>query len=297
MNDQNITRQLLKSDGLVGELVVPSHQRQVPAVLCIGGSSGGVGNSVADRLAQAGFAAFSLGYFGAAGLPSSLANIPMEYFIDAVSWLTNHSSVKGQRIGVIGSSRGSEAALELATLNHKVGAVAVYVPSGVRWNGVDGLPPWTYKGNPLPFVDRLTQYAHFNQDGSVAKVDMYNKVLDNSASYVNAEIEIEKAQCPILLISGKDDQLWPSERMAAMITRRLEKHQYEQAYNHISYENAGHRIKVPGLDESSYVPVSEDTVTHELLSLGGTLEGNRVASEKSWEKTLKFFRGALESSD
>jgi pimeloyl-ACP methyl ester carboxylesterase len=116
----------------------------------------------------------------------------------------------------------------------------------------------------------------------VAKVDMYNSVLDDvSTNTADAEIEIEKASCPILLVSGKDDQLWPSERMAAMVVERLSRHKYPFEVNHLAYENAGHRIKVPGLSHSSYVPVTEDTVTHELLNCGGTFEGNKICERKS----------------
>jgi hypothetical protein len=57
--------------------------------------------------------------------------------------------------------------------------------------------------------------------------------------------------------------------------------------------NAGHRIKVPGLDNSRYEPVSEDTVTREILSLGGTLVGNRAASEQSFAETVQFFKSNL----
>jgi dienelactone hydrolase len=138
----------------------------------------------------------------------------------------------------------------------------------------------------------LTEYGQ--QAGKVvSKVDMYNNVLDKSASCRDAVIEVEKASCPILLISGRDDQLWPSERMADLIMDRLRERNYPYEYRHITYPSAGHRIKVPGLDDSRYAPVSEDTVTHEVLNLGGTLEGNKAASERSFSETVQFFRENL----
>lgn len=81
--------------------------------------------------------------------------------------------------------------------------------------------------------------------------------------------------------------------MAALITQRLAKHAYPHSYSHIAYSNAGHRIKVPGLGHKSYEPVSEDAVTHEMLSLGGTYEGNKLASVQAWTETIKFLRAAL----
>ena len=291
MSDLNHER--VKENGLVGELVYPANGRQFPAVFCIGGSSGGVGNNVANKLADEGFVAFSVGYFGAPGLPEEFANLPIDYFLNAIKWFSKRPMVKGLKVGVTGSSRGSEAALELAARSPLVGAVVVYVPSGIRWNGVDDSAPWTLDGKPLPFVMRLTQYERAGKDGSVAKADMYNKVLDDASGYADAEIGVEKARCPILLVSGKDDQLWPSERMAAMVVERLKSHKYPYEVKHLAYENAGHRIKVPGLSDSSYVPVTEDAVTHELLNCGGTFEGNKLASEKAWPEAIKLFKQAL----
>jgi dienelactone hydrolase len=156
--------------------------------------------------------------------------------------------------------------------------------------GVDGRPSWTHHNKPLPYVQWPN---NFDETGAIAKVNRFNRILDNPTILAEAEIAVEKASCPMLLISGKDDQLWPSERMANMIVERLKKHDYPHPYQHITYPNAGHRIKVPGLDPSSYKPVSEDTVTHEMLQLGGTYKGNKTASEQSWVEAVGFFQSSL----
>ena len=281
----------VSESGLVGELVYPANGKQFPGLLCIGGSSGGVGNNVAGKLAEEGFIAFSVGYFGSQGLPEDFANLPIEYFLNAIKWFVKRPKVNGSKVGVTGSSRGSEAALELAARSPLVAAVAVYVPSGIRWMGVQGRPSWTFNNKPLPYVQWRNDFDGTN--GSIAKVGRFNKVIDDPSKYAEAEIEVEKANCPILLISGKDDHLWPSERMASLVVERLKRNKYPFEVKHVSYENAGHRIKVPGLPGSSYEPISEDTVTHELLDLGGTFEGNKLASEKAWPETVSFFRHAL----
>lgn len=287
---EHVIKQEIVTDGLVGELFVPQGKGPFPGVICIGGSGGGVKTAAAPLLAEVGFVVLSLGYFGAPGLPEEFADLPLETFERGVDWLLGQPMVRGTKVGVTGTSRGSEAALQVATLTPKVGAVVVYVPSGIRWMGVEGRPSWTLHSKPLPYVQWQND---FEEGGAVAKVDRFNNVLDDPNAYAAAMIEVEKAVCPILLISGKDDQLWPSERMANLIVERLKKHNYPYHYEHIAYPSAGHRIKVPGLGRESYEPVSEDTVTHEVLSLGGTYEGNKTASEQSWDETVAFFRSVL----
>jgi dienelactone hydrolase len=281
----------VRENGLVATLVKPPGGGSYPAVLCIGGSSGGVSLEMAEPLAREGFAALALGYFGVDGLPPEFAELPLEYFERAVTWLLSQQYVAGNTIGVTGTSRGSEAALQTATLSSGVGAAVAYVPSGIRWMGVGGKSSWRHGGKPLPYMQWPNDFD--GKDGARAKVDRFNQVLDNPKAVASAEIAVEKAHCPILLISGKDDQLWPSERMANLIMERLKEHYYPYEYRHIAYPNAGHRIKVPGLDDSRYEPVSEDTVTHEILSLGGTLAGNRVASERAFTEAVAFLRESL----
>src|SRR6266576_6256906 len=143
MAERRLIRRAVGDMGLVGELVLPEGEGPFATVLCVGGSSGGVGNNMANKLAEDGFAAFSLGYFGAPSLPATFANLSLDYFVKGVDWLVSQPFVLGNKVGITGTSRGSEAALQTATLSNKVGAVVAYVPSGIRWDGVDGEAPWT----------------------------------------------------------------------------------------------------------------------------------------------------------
>lgn len=284
-------KRTIKTHNVVGEFFLPEGDGPFPGVMCIGGSSGGVQTPIAPLLAEVGFATLSLGYFGVYGLPEEFAELPLERFIKGVEWMLDQPVVRGPKVGVTGTSRGSEAALQVATLTPKVGGVVAYVSSGIRWMGVEGRPSWTYDGEPLPYLRWQNDFDAI--DGAIAKVDGFNRVLDTVATFADAEIAVERAHCPILLISGKDDRLWPSERMATHIIKRLKVHRYPYPYRHIAYTNAGHRIKVPGLRSENYEPISKDTVTHEMLELGGTYEGNKIASEHAWIETVNFFRSAL----
>src|SRR2546423_12920781 len=74
----------------------------------------------------------AIAYFGAAGLPQTLSNIPLEYFVKALSWLRSQPGVDPAHLFTYGVSRGSEAALLLGALYPDlVRGVIALVPSDV----------------------------------------------------------------------------------------------------------------------------------------------------------------------
>src|SRR5262249_50552790 len=103
------------------------------AVLLFGGSAGGETRDLeASLLASHGYPALSIAYFGEPGLPQELADIPLEYFVNALNWLRAQAEVDPQRILVSGVSRGSEAAQLLGVYAaHLVHGVIALVPSNV----------------------------------------------------------------------------------------------------------------------------------------------------------------------
>jgi dienelactone hydrolase len=73
----------------------------------------------------------SLAYFGATDLPSELANVPVEYFEHAVSWMRGQPWLRDGFLAVWGASRGGELALLLGATIPAINAVIAYVASGV----------------------------------------------------------------------------------------------------------------------------------------------------------------------
>jgi BAAT / Acyl-CoA thioester hydrolase C terminal len=106
----------IRERGLYGRFFRPATGGPVPGVLVLGGSEGGLASYVmreAALLAGHGFAALALAYFYMGSLPDRLAGIPLEYFGGAIRWLQNQLFVRGDRLGVVGTSRGGELALLL----------------------------------------------------------------------------------------------------------------------------------------------------------------------------------------
>ena len=61
----------------------------------------------------------------------------------------------------------------------------------------------------------------------------YNALADADES---SFIKVENIDAPIILISGKYDQIWPSEKMCNQIIDRLEKNNFKYDFEHIALD-------------------------------------------------------------
>jgi dienelactone hydrolase len=250
----------LPGEGFVGRFFSPPAvaARPAPAVLRLGGSEGGLQWDVeASMLATHGYPTLSLAYFGMPGLPQELQNIPLEYFQSALRWLAQQPGVDPGKLVVAGVSRGGEAALLVGSVYPElIHAVVSYVGSSVVWGTrySFGAPnpeeaSWTLGGKPVPFATGFDD--------------------------AQAVIKVERIAGPILLVSARLDDGWPSSIMADKIVRRLQEHQRTD-YTSLVYHEAGHAVGavVPNVAVGAWG--------------GGTLAGDARARADSWPKLLAF---------
>jgi acyl-CoA thioester hydrolase/bile acid acetyltransferase-like protein len=131
--------------GVWGLFARPAGEGPFPAVVCFGGSSGGLGAAAAwaPLLASHGFATLAIAYFGVPGLPRALVGIEVEVVERAAAWLLGRADVGGGRVAALGMSRGSELALLAGALLDRVGAVVGFAPSGSPGAGSGRAGRWT----------------------------------------------------------------------------------------------------------------------------------------------------------
>jgi pimeloyl-ACP methyl ester carboxylesterase len=289
----------IKEGGIHGFLCDPGDGHRHPGIMVLGGSEGGLGlPDAAVLLASHGFTAMSVAYFGDEGLPSTLQKIPIEYFGKALEWLSARLETDPKLIGVFGVSRGAEAALQFAATNSSVKAVVARAPTHVRWEGatarqLPGGPAWTYRGRPLSYVPArilpwfAAQYIWDRITGvPVQQTPLFMHSLEAFGNPGSVEIPVENIHGPVLLISGKDDQIWPSSLMASRLMERLRRHGHPYADEHLSYDKAGHWIPF------EYVPTAGERHKMKLM-IGGTPVGTAVAQADSWPKVLEFLMTVL----
>jgi dienelactone hydrolase len=227
-----------------------------PAVLVLGGSEGGYGGpDLAALLASHGYPALALAYFGEPGLPSTLENIPLEYFGKALQWLGVQSGVAAHQSVVIGVSRGGEAAiLTGTTFPTFVRAVVAVSSSSYVLGGANSGYAWTYAGKP-----------------------------------VVGELPVERVRGPVLLFAGGEDAV--VGRAAVLSFDRLRQRARQHGRPDIGgvlYPHAGHAaVGIPNLPAPGEVKGAT-----RYYELGGEPAANEAAHADSWRRILRLL-GAL----
>jgi len=271
-------RQIKLEGQLHGVLFLPGTTGPSPGVLVLGGSEGGLQLGKAAWLASHGYAALSLAYFRYEGLPPELAGIPLEYFGAALGWMMKRPEIASDRIGVMGTSRGGELALQLASMFPQIVAVVAYVPANVRYPaccGGVGFPyAWTWKSAPLAYVP----LRDLRSPGGLTRMQ--------------ATIAVERTHGPILLISGRDDGVWESSAMTEAIVSRLKAAHFASTVERLDYPHAGHRAGRPEIVPTWHGRMKHPVSGRDVL-LGGSPEGDAVSSVDAIEKVLQFLHTSL----
>lgn len=285
----------VRERGLVATAYYPPGPRRRPAMIVLPGSTGGLPAPAAfpGGLASRGYVVLGLAYFNAEGLPPLLHNIPLEYFATAVDWLKSQTEVDPERIGVLGTSRGGELALLLgASYPSLFRVIVANVPSSVVWPGLSddsATPAWTLAGKAIPHLP-----AQFNEvDLKVGGRERFLRRMQDVEAVRRAEIPVERIRAPLLMFSGKDDQLWPSDLFAERVVTRLQQHTFGYPVEHYSYDNAGHQITRPHVPTSGVRVVRPHPVSKRPNMAGGTPEGQARANEDSWARLLAFLEKYL----
>jgi dienelactone hydrolase len=183
-------------DRLSGELFLPpaGTPRRAP-VLLLGGSEGGVLPVTRFRaalLASRGHPALALCYFRCPGRPEYLAGVSLEYFAGAARLLRAQPQADPRRLMVVGTSRGSEAALLMAQ----------YYPDLVRDAVV--YAPSSNTGGAYP-INCCGKQAAWTKGGKGLNL---------------VPIPLDHVRGTVLAVAGGADSVWGSLSSAQSIARR-----------------------------------------------------------------------------
>ncbi|WP_375583222.1 acyl-CoA thioesterase/BAAT N-terminal domain-containing protein [Cyclobacterium xiamenense] len=287
-----ITRKEIR-DSLIADYYLPKSEKKVPAIIFLGGSGGQFRQERSSLFASEGFAVLNLKYFRYDGLPEGITEIPLEYVAKAYEWLKNQAEIDTARIGIMGWSMAAQLALLYAAHYDGLQYVVVEAPSNVVWFGwEDGKSSFTYKGKGFPYAEYSEEDSERIELEMKEKGVQYHDGPKFQSAFKNEEminqsaIEVEKIKAPILFISGKEDNVWPSFMMSEMMMKRLEQRHFQYEYAHYSYDKAGHNFAGGG--QGCGIPYLPPEDYSNSAARGGTDEGNALAAIKSLEEILRF---------
>jgi len=303
-----VTRQPIRTAGLVGTLFLPPGDDRFPTVIVVSGGGGAIEEFKAAVLASHGYAALALAYFAQPGLPRGLVNIPLEYFA-AITWVRAQPWFSDRLLAVWGDSRGGELALLLGATFPEIRAVMAWEPSGVLFWALGLAEPgdtrpraaWTFRGKPLPFLQENNTASDpeptIEPGRPVAFAPFYRSQLRDARAVERATIPVENIRGPVQLVSGTDDQMWPSSDLADIAFRRLEAHRHPFPFRHLKYPGAGHMILVPywPLTQARVYTMQVEGLRGVQLMQGGSVKADAEAGIEAWQDSLAFLAEATKS--
>ena len=229
-----------KNHGQVESKLFIGNGDQQPLVVGFGGSEGGNSYTKEDpkklrtQLLENGYAFLAIGYFGSSITPKNLDRISLKAIMDVINDVASHPQIDKNKIALLGYSRGGELVLNLGVKNKEIDAIIamaapnVVLPSQFGWNAHSS---WTYEDEEIPYVEASSEAIKQIREG-----DSYGGMLSILEETNSGEIALEKINCPLLLVSAKDDKIWPSSLMAEKMHERLRKNNFQHYYKHIQID-------------------------------------------------------------
>lgn len=250
-------------------------------LIVLSGSSGRVEHERAALFAAQGIAARPLRWFGGPGQPPGICEVSLETFTVAVDELVSQGV---QRIGVLGVSKGAEAALVTAVRDPRIDVVVAISPTAYVWSNVgDGFDgrnrpfrsSWTWQNQPLPFVPMDESW-----NGGPEPVALRGWYEVSERTYAAllpaASIAVETMRADLVLVAGGDDQMWPSLPYATRLAER------RPSATLITHPQAGHRPRFPG---------EAPAASSARFRYGGTPIADALLGAQAWPVILAALSG------
>jgi uncharacterized protein len=218
-----------------------SEGEKQPLIVAFGGGSGGNDwernylKDKRDSLLAHSFAVLAIGYFKTENSPGSLDRISLNAIADTIISIAKRTpEIDTARIILMGASKGGELVLNLASRYSCFKGVIALSTSHVSFPAITisaNTSSWMYNDGEVTYVP-----APFKTIWPALKGDLlgaFSIMLEDTAAVTKAEIEVEKINGPILILSANEDEQWPATKMSEQLVERLKRRNFAHQYEHI----------------------------------------------------------------
>lgn len=278
----------VKVDHIQGEYMngfhlKPENKKHKGFVITFGGSEGSPGYYAAEPLAKEGYEVLALFFFGMENQKKELVEVPLEFFqevLDYIDGKNGETTIDQENITVLGSSKGAELGLNLASHYHQIDHLVLYAPSAWNFMGLSYTDysniksSWTWQGRPVAFVNTrkgdtkagFNLFLDFLLNRPVQYRPGYESAVKGDPNAEAARIKAEDSQADILIFAGKEDMMWQSDVSAEAIRNARP----DKTEVHV-FDGAGHLFL-----GDWYMYMGQI-----ILAMGGSPEGNAQAAQES----------------
>ncbi|KAJ1355434.1 hypothetical protein KIN20_012831 [Parelaphostrongylus tenuis] len=257
-----------------------------PSIIDISGTGGGINEQKGAALASEGFCVLCLAFFQYKTLIKNLNDLDLDYFKNAINWMTSQNFVPN-KIGFQGVSFGGLLVHLIAIRNPKVVAVCSI-------NGLHALSD-TMKikehGEYLPYAEHQSGLVHF-----VNQTMFTNKCFENLHVTPEADIGIKTAPrttafrfvvSQLYQTTSLDDYSTPT----VFCTRSLEEDlRNSDHYVEVDFVPGGHLMDPP------YFPCHQavySKLSGTIQAYGGEPSQHGASQDRVWSNTIQFFKRFL----
>ncbi|XP_025725485.1 acyl-coenzyme A thioesterase 1-like isoform X1 [Callorhinus ursinus] len=277
-----VRREPVRAGRLRATLFLPPEPGPFPGIVDIYGVGSGLLEQRASLLAGKGFAVMALAYHNYEDLPKGLEILHLDYFEEAVNYLLDHPQVKGPGVGLLGSSKGGELCLSMASFLKGITASVIINGSVAIVGGA-----LHYKDEMLPPLGIDPSRIRLTKDGLRDILHVLNSPLEGADQ--KSFIPVERAESAFLFLVGQDDRNWKSEFFANEASKCLQAHGREKPQI-ICYPGTGHYIEPP------YFPMCRASL-HVFVGgpviWGGEPRAHAMAQVDAWKQLQTFFHKHL----
>ncbi|XP_051805779.1 acyl-coenzyme A thioesterase 1-like [Acanthochromis polyacanthus] len=269
----------VRERGLKGTLFLPPGPGPFPGILDLWGGGGGLVEYRSALLASHGFATMSLDYL-------SCSQSVFTYGETAFNFIKDHPQVVADRIGVVGLCIGSLLALYLAADSTVVKPRCTVCISTYTIYPTDRVLSGSFEELTI-----LSDKISVDKNNNEMWRDVGLEIMSDSR-----KVNTGKLTTPLLLVSGCDDQNWPSFETAEDITQTMRAAGNDHLLSRLDYSDTGHLIEPPfspHFRSTKFVTIDKRKV---MILWGGLTKPHSDAQEDSWKKILSFLQQHLCSS-